>query len=405
MDISRSTKRIRKDLETCACFGGRDKGGTTRLPFTKEMEDCAVYLKKQMQEAGLEVRVDAAGNVIGRMEGETPETIMIGSHYDSVRSGGNFDGIAGVISGIELVRLLRENKKKIKNAIEIIGFCDEEGARFSMGYFGSKCMLGQFQTKDCKKYRDCQGITIYEAMKGAGFDPERLSEAVRDWDHIRHFYEIHVEQGPVLWNKGLEIGIVDGIVGIARRMIYVYGRADHAGSTPMNMRSDAVEMAAAVAVKIPEWARESRDGTVATTGIFSVKDGEINTVAKEASFSVDIRSLEEKSITEIEGKIKLELENVCRRLGGTYKIVPKLDEKPLSLDEKNKKRLESACKKLNYSFCHLASGAGHDSLVIGRRIPATMIFVPSKEGRSHCPEEWTDYQAIARAVHVLYEIL
>ena len=205
-----------------------------------------------MEEAGLEVTEDAAGNVIGTLKGENPDEpcVMMGSHYDSVVNGGDYDGIAGVICAIEVARLLKEEGITPKRNFVAVGFCDEEGMRFGTGYFGSGAMLGHRDVEYTKNFADTDGITIYEAMKGYGLDPEKIGEAAWKEGSIGHFLEAHIEQGPVLDAEGTELGLVEGIVGIQRYMVTVHGRADHAGTTPMDMRMDAVDAATKVISKV-----------------------------------------------------------------------------------------------------------------------------------------------------------
>jgi allantoate deiminase len=206
-----------------------------------------------------------------------------------------------------------------------------------------------------------------------------------------------VEQGPVLAAKGTELGLVDCIVGIQRYMVTVKGRADHAGTTPMDMRADAMEMASGAIFGLPAWAREYEDGTVATVGYISAKPGGINIVAEEVQFSVDIRSRNSRHIDEIAQKLKEALEHAAENCGGSYEMEQKLKIRPLHLSEELLAVMERACKDRGYSYQRMPSGAGHDTLKIGQTIPSVMVFVPSKDGRSHCPVEWSEYVDLAKA--------
>ena len=398
--------RIEKNLEDLKQFTATPGNGCTRLPFTKEARDAADYLKKVMAEAGLEVHEDVAGNVFGILKGEDESApcVMMGSHYDSVANGGDFDGIAGVVAAIEAARQLRERGAKLKRNFVAVGFCDEEGFRFGTGYFGSGAMLGNRDVEYCKKFKDNNGISIYDAMKEYGLDPEKITEAKWPEGSIGSFIELHIEQGPVLDTEKIELGLVNCIVGIQRYMVSVHGRADHAGTTPMDMRLDAVDAATKVISKIPDWAREKGNGTVATTGYIKTVPGGMNVVAERVDFTIDIRSTNNDYLNDISGKIRAALDKEVAAMGGSYDIETKLIITPVMLSEEMLDIMEEDCKAKGYSYKRLPSGAGHDSLEIGQVIPTVMLFVPSKDGRSHCPVEYTSYEDFAKAAVVMTDL-
>lgn len=406
MAIEEVISRIAKDLEHIKQFTATPGNGCTRLPFTKEARDVVNYLTSIMAEAGLTVHEDAAGNVIGILEGEDSSLpcVMMGSHYDSVINGGDYDGIAGVVCAIEVARQLKEAGVKPKRNFAVVGFCDEEGMRFGTGYFGSGAMLGNRDVAYCKNFKDTDGISIYEAMKGYGLDPEKIEDAKWPEGSIGNFLELHIEQGPVLDAEGVEIGLVDCIVGIQRYMVTVHGRADHAGTTPMDMRIDAVEAATKVISKIQDWAREKADGTVATTGYINTVPGGMNIVAEKCEFTVDIRSKNNDNINDIANRIRAALDREVKAIGGSYEIDTKLVITPVNLSMDMLKVMEEGCKERGYSYKYLPSGAGHDALEIGQVIPTAMIFTPSKDGRSHCPVEFTKYSDFAKAAVVMTEL-
>ena len=406
MGIEVVTGRVATDLEYLKRFTATPGNGCTRLPFTKEAREAADYLKEIMAEAGMEVREDEAGNVFGLVKGEDESApcVMMGSHYDSVQNGGDFDGIAGVICAIEVARQMKENGFTPKRNFVAAAFCDEEGMRFGTGYFGSGAMLGHRDVEYCKKFADKDGITYYEAMKGYGLDPEVIEKAAWPEGSIGQFLEAHIEQGPVLDAEKIEIGLVNGIVGIQRYMVTVHGRSDHAGTTPMDMRKDAVEAATKVISKIPDWAREKADGTVATTGFIKVTPGGMNIVAESVEFTVDIRSMNNDNINDIANRIRAALDRETAAIGGSYDIDTKLIITPVELDMSMLKVMEESCKTRGYSYKYLPSGAGHDALEIGQVLPTCMVFVPSLDGRSHCPVEFTKYSEVARAAIVMADL-
>ena len=398
--------RVATNLEHLKQYTATPGDGCTRLPFTKEARDAVNYLTKVMEEASMEVHEDAAGNVIGIMKGENPDApcVMMGSHYDSVVNGGDFDGIAGVVCAIEVARQLKENGVAPKRNFVVVGFCDEEGMRFGTGYFGSGAMLGNRDVEYCKNFKDKDGVSIYDAMVGYGLVPEKVEEAKWPEGSIGHFLEAHIEQGPVLDAENIELGLVEGIVGIQRYQVTVHGRADHAGTTPMDMRMDAVDAATKVISKIPDWAREKADGTVATTGYIKTVPGGMNIVAERVEFTVDIRSMNNDNINDIANRIRAALEREVKAMGGSYEIDTKLVITPVFLSKEMLGVMEEGCKKHGFSYKYLPSGAGHDALEIGQVIPTVMLFVPSKDGRSHCPVEFTKYSEFAKATVIMTEL-
>ena len=407
MDMEQITGNIQKNLEALRQYTATPGNGTTRLPFTKEARAAVDHIKAMMVEAGLKVREDEAGNIFGLLEGSDPSlpALVTGSHFDTVINGGDFDGLTGIMTGIEIVRNIRQNGVTLKRNLVIAGFCDEEGMRFGTGYFGSKAILGQVTQGDLYHYKDKDGVSIYQAMKEYGKVPEDLPKAAWDLKNVRAFIEAHIEQGPVLYQSGKDLGLVECIVGIQRYIVTVRGRSDHAGTTPMDMRIDAVESATKVISKIPDWAREKGDGTVATTGFVKALPGGMNIVAEEVQFSVDVRSRNNANIEDIVAKIRTELDTVCARNGASYVMDSKLTITPVNLNENMLTKLEHYCKKRGFSYRRMISGAGHDALAIAQILDTVMVFVPSKYGRSHCPVEWTEYRDIAKAVTVIYDLI
>ncbi|MGC6176259.1 Zn-dependent hydrolase [Lacrimispora sp. 38-1] len=407
MNIDEIVSRISEDLEYIKQFTATPGEGCTRLPFTPEARSTVDYLKKIMTEAGLKVHEDEAGNVFGILEGKDQELpcIMMGSHYDSVVNGGDYDGIAGVISAIEVARLMKENDVKPLHTFVAVGFCDEEGMRFGTGYFGSKAILGQLDAEYCRHYTDKNGVSVYDAMIEYGLEPEKIKGAKWDISKIGSFIETHIEQGPVLDSCGIEIGLVEWIVGIQRYMFTVHGRSDHAGTTPMDMRKDAVDAATKVISKIPDWAREKADGTVATVGYIKTIPGGMNIVAQDVEFTVDIRSKNNDHIIDIVNKINQTLQKEAGAFDGSYESDTKLVITPVKLSDLMLDISEKSCMEHGYSYKRMLSGAGHDALAIGQILPTVMLFVPSKDGRSHCPVEFSKYSDIGKSILVAYDLI
>lgn len=407
MDLNLITQRVQSDLQYIKEFTATPGNGCTRMPFSQETRYTAEYLKKIMADAGLEVREDCVGNVFGVRPGKDRSLpcIMVGSHYDSVYNGGDYDGIAGVISAVELARLLRDESVQLPCDFVAAAFMDEEGCRFGTGYFGSKCMLGQMTVEECRHYRDKNDISVYDAMKEYGLVPEHLEQAAWPEGSIGHYIELHIEQGPVLDAEKTELGFVDCIVGIQRYIVTVCGRSDHTGTTPMNMRQDAVDIAAKVISRIGDMARAEGSGTVATVGYMKVTPSAMNVVAEKVDFSIDIRSAESSIIDKIASQIRRELEVETQKTGASFFIDTKLTIEPVCLHQGMLEIMEESCRRRGFSFRRMPSGAGHDALAIGQSIDTVMLFVPSKDGRSHCPAEYTPYEDFSKGISVLYDLI
>ena len=393
---------IIKALDALQEFTATPGCGVTRFPYSKEARDACSYLKKLMEAVGLAVRMDNSGAVIGRLEGKSPATIMIGSHFDSVKHGGAYDGIAGVVCAIEVARLLKESGVELGCSLEVIATNDEEGARFNVGLFTGKVLLGQLSSEDLKAQVDADGVSVYQAMAAYGLKPEEIAEHKRD--DIKAFIEIHIEQGPVLEAEHKEIGIVDVIVGIKRARIRINGRADHAGTMPMHMRKDALEQATKVISKIGDRARLFRN-CVATVGYLQVEPNVMNIIPQSVTFVVDIRGVDEETIMTQYYSLLADLDKMSLESGLTYDVENLLYAEPVRMDEEIKGHFETSCIERQYDYMHLPSGAGHDAQIFGAQLPAAMLFVPSAGGRSHCPEEKSEAKDLAKAVLVAYDAL
>jgi len=327
---------------------------------------------------------------------------MIGSHFDSVKNGGNFDGPAGVIMALEILRVLDENKIKTKYPLEFVAMIEEEGGRFGGGVFGSRAMTGQVDYQELLEFKDEAGISMAEAFKDFGFDPKKIKEAKRDPEKLKAFIELHIEQGPVLENEKKDVGIVDFIVGINQIRVKVEGRADHAGTTPMNMRKDALSSAAELISEIKNFALEAGSGTVATVGSLEVKPGAANIVPAEVEFSVDIRSKELNCIKEVRNKIDQALSDIKSEYDLSYSVKDMLMVEPVELSQEIFKSFKEEAKNLDLNAREMISGAGHDAMIMAAITDVGLIFVPSKDGRSHTPEEWTDYEDLQKGIELIY---
>jgi len=398
------TERIKEDIEELSKFNMTPGEGLTRLPFTKEDRQARGYIKEKMKEASLNVCEDPAGNIIGRRNRvKNLPVVMIGSHFDSVKNGGNFDGTAGVVAGLEIARILHERNIKTKHPIQFIAMEGEEGGRFGNALFGSRAMAGKVSKDELEHFRDEDGISIAEAMRKFGFDPVNIGKAYRDPKTLKAFFELHIEQGPLLEAEQKDVGVVNAIVGMAWYEVEVIGRSDHAGTTPMNMRADALVVSSSIIQAVNRLAKESGEGAVATVGKMKIFPGATNIVPGKVLFTVDIRCQNTNVIKDIVHGINKILEEKCRNQDLSYKMENKVSISPVKLSECLIEILKQKSKEIGLNYREMVSGAGHDTMIMSEITDASLVFVPSKNGRSHCPEEWTDYEQIQKGTELILE--
>jgi len=263
-------------------------------------------------------------------------------------------------------------------------------------------MTGQVDYQDLLDFKDADGISMAQAFEDFGFDPTKIEEAKRDPEELKAFIELHIEQGPVLETEAKDVGIVDFIVGINQIRVKVEGRADHAGTTPMEMRKDALSSAAEVISEIKNYALEAGNGTVATVGTLAVKPGAANIVPAEVEFSVDIRSKKLNCIKEVRAKIDQALADIKSEYAVDYSVQNMLMVEPVELSQQIFNTFKSESKRLGFNSKEMISGAGHDAMIMSAITDVGLIFVPSKDGRSHTPEEWTDYEDLQKGIELIY---
>lgn len=401
-----SIKRIENDISKLKSFGATIEGGVTRLPFTKEDQDARNYLVTIMKKAGLNVHIDTAGSVIGRLEGTDPSLpcILVGSHYDSVINGGTLDGLLGIVAGIEAMRVIKEQNIVLSHSVEIIAFSDEEGVRFGGGFLGSRAMTGELGHDELFSSYDKNGISLREAMESQLFNPQDIKSSLKKAADIKAFLELHIEQGPVLDTNNIDIGVVTSIVGMQRYIIDIIGRPDHAGTTPMNMRLDPLALATKVISSISSWATIDDPEAVATVGSLKVEPCAVNIIPGKVTFTLDIRAKDICHIHRLIEKVIAMTEELC---GNTFKfnIEKSLDVKPAYMADYLQDIMEEKIKEKGYSYKKMHSGAGHDALIMSHITDTGMIFVPSKNGRSHSPEEYTNSAHLLMGTEILYETI
>ncbi|WP_017813343.1 Zn-dependent hydrolase [Paenibacillus shenyangensis] len=397
-------QRIEEHIEAISAFTATPGQGTTRLTYSPQDMQAREYIKAQMTRYGLTVREDGVGNIFGRLEGTQTDApaVMVGSHFDSVPHGGSYDGPAGVVAGLEVAALFQANGVQPVYPLEVIAMVEEEGARFAGGLMGSRAMLGILSEQAFSELQDKDGITTIQAMEQAGLDT--LLPRIRDPRTIRAFLELHIEQGPILEEKDIPIGIVEAIVGLAQLEITVQGQAGHAGTTPMDRRADALVAAAGIIAALPGIAVETGDGSVITTGKLNVWPGGANVIPDKVVFTVDLRSGREENVQTLIRRTE-ELAASYIREGITVSVQQQLYMKPKAMNEHIRSLLREKSEQLGIIHCPINSGAGHDAMVFADVTDVGMLFIPSRNGLSHCPEEWSDAADIARAVQIFYETI
>jgi len=394
--------RLWRRLSELAEIGKQESGGVTRLSFTEEERAAKDLVASYMEEAGLAVREDAAGNLFGRREGKDPDapTILVGSHVDSVYDGGNFDGPLGVLAGVEVVQTMQEDGVETEHPVEVVAFTDEEGARFSFGMIGSRALAGTLSPEELK-HEDANGISIADAMRDYGLDPDRIEEAARQSDSLAAYAELHIEQGRGLENEGLPAGVVTGIAAPVWRRLIFTGETGHAGTTPMVLRHDALAAAAEVMAVIEDEA-SSTGTSVATVGQLGVEPGGINIIPGRVEISVDLRDIDEGTRDRLEDRILTRVRELCEKRGVGFETEVLQRMVPVSCSETVRGAVRAAYEGLGLEPYDLASGAAHDGMQLVRLCPIGMIFIRSRDGISHNPDEWSSEEDCATGVNVLY---
>jgi len=395
-------KRIEKDIEEINKFNSTPNLGTTRSTFTKEYIGAIRYIIKELEQIGADIQTMKGGNLRARFHGseKNAPSVMIGSHVDSVFQGGMYDGVVGTVAALEVVRIISENNILHKNPIDFVVFAEEDGSRFSSVLLGSRIWSGKVKDEDLKMITDKDGTSYLDAMKKSGLTPN--DEKLMDGTKIKAMIEPHIEQSLVLESKGIPIGIVEVIAGIKQLEITIEGVSNHAGATPMNLRNDALCGAAEIILNAERIASEN--GTsVATVGLVETLPGKTNIIPGKVKMTLDIRDKNDVVLNEIADKIIKSIETACNSRKLKYNIKHASYTKPVLLSKKIAKIIEIAAKSQGIETLRMVSGAVHDSSVVAELTDVGMIFVPSKNGRSHCPEEYTDIKYIEIAANILLE--
>jgi N-carbamoyl-L-amino-acid hydrolase len=398
--------RLQADIEALAGIGRDPTGGLSRPAWSPAHEEARAWLVERLRAADLAPRVDPAGNIVGRLgDGDlAAPVVMTGSHIDTVPRGGPLDGALGVLAGLECLRTVATSGLRLARALEVCAFTDEEGRFYA--FFGSRAMTGSLDPALAARLTDPAGLPLPEAMRRAGFDLARAPEARRDPRTIAAYVELHIEQGPWLEAEGVPIGVVEGIVGIRRRRLTFLGQPDHAGTTPMDRRRDAFFGAAEYAVKSRELVVKGGQGHAVTTiGVVDVRPGVPNIVPERTGLIHEIRDVEPAVLDRLARRTASLARRLSRRRGLGLTTEELVDADPVRLSPRIQAVIESAAATLGFPTKRMPSGAGHDAQILAAVTEAGMLFVPSQGGRSHRPDEWSDFPAIERGANVLLHTL
>jgi N-carbamoyl-L-amino-acid hydrolase len=374
--------------------------GTTRLAYSEEDNKGRSVAMKMMREAGLAVRIDAAGNIFGRRDGASNLLpIMFGSHIDTVRDAGRFDGILGVAAGIECMRVLTEWNHRTAHPLDLVIFANEEGQTFS-ALTGSRAMVGDLSDQELK-IADAAGRPLSEAIRQIGGKPEEVASSVMKAGEVFAFLEVHIEQGGELSSLGIPIGVVEGISGIQQTDVFITGTANHSGTTAMEFRRDAMVAAAEFILAVRRLATELGCCRVATVGRVSVFPNSTNIVPGRVELTLEVRDMQEERMVRALELLKEEASIIARKWGVEFAFSDRKRIHPVPSDPQVLKAIEESCRELDVPFHRLPSGAGHDAQMMARIAPMGMIFVPSAGGISHSIEEFTSAEDCALGANVL----
>jgi beta-ureidopropionase / N-carbamoyl-L-amino-acid hydrolase len=394
--------RISEHIDALAEFGKNPQGGVSRLAYSEADRRGREYVFGLLQQAKLDVSIDAAGNIIGRRAGsdQSLKPLLFGSHIDSVPEGGNYDGVVGSLGAIEVAQTLAENNLITRHPLEVVIFQNEEG-----GLIGSRAMNGELTEKELDLVSR-SGKTIREGIRFIGGDPAKLSSVKRDKGSIAAYLELHIEQGGILEAEKLDIGVVEGIVGINWWDVTIEGFANHAGTTPMNNRQDALLAAAKFIEAVNRIVTSIPGRQVGTVGRIQALPGAPNVIPGKVVLSLELRDLDATKIQMLYQKIRTEADQIAKASKTTFDFKEINVNIPAPTDARIRSLIDQSAKELGLSTKQMPSGAGHDAQDMARLAPVGMIFVPSVGGISHSPKEFSRPQDITNGANVmLYALL
>lgn len=400
-------QRLITEIETLSTFSDVPAPCVTRILYSKEDQKSRQWLRELMIDAGLSVREDALGNMFGRWEGQNPDlpAIATGSHTDAIPYSGKYDGVVGVLGAIEAIRALRRTQFQPSRTIDVIQFTAEEPTRFGIGCLGSRAMAGSLVESDILKLRDEDDKDINELRQDAGYSGS-IADTRLSQNYYHSFVELHIEQGPRLENAGLDIGIVTAIAAPATLKITIKGEGGHAGAVLMPRRKDALIPATKIILEIETAAKTSESpDAVATVGLIKLYPGAVNSIPSQVEFLADIRDVQLETRNEMIRRIEDYAQSVCQQHEVELQIETLNIDAPCHSGDHIIAAIETACLSSDYSHQKLVSRAYHDTLFMAKICPTSMIFIPSKNGYSHRPEEFSSPEEIEKGVDILAQTL
>ena len=400
--IKVNERRIEERISELAKFGKDSMGRNYRVGFTKGDREGRAWFIGLMKKAGLDVSVDYGGNIIGKRKGKNPslKPIAFGSHIDMVPDGGNYDGCVGSVGALEMIEVLNENKFITDHPLEVIIFSNEEG-----GTIGSMAMAGNLTPEGLKQVSQ-SGLTMADGIKAIGGNPDSVRYSVRKKGDIKAFLELHIEQGGILEKENLQIGVVEGIVGIVHWEVTIDGFANHAGTTPMNIRQDALLAAAKLIIAVNEVINGVPGKQVGTIGKIAALPGAYNVIPGKVTLGLEIRDLSSQKIEQLFRAIEIRAAIIASTSSTKITFQRQANEsKPALTEKKLQQKIAASAKALGFTYKLMQSGAGHDAQEIAGIAPVGMIFVPSKGGISHSPKEFTKALDMANGANVLLQTI
>jgi N-carbamoyl-L-amino-acid hydrolase len=404
-------RRLMRDLNAIGRIGIGDHGAVTRLVFSiKELRSRQVLIHL-MRQAGLTIRIDAIGNIFGRFDGSDRRApaVLAGSHLDTVIHGGKYDGPVGVIGALEAVRTISENKIPVRSPLEVVCFVGEESSRFGFSTLGSSLAAGEVHPHDLTNAVDSQGTKLESVLASLGITRRNLKAMRREPKTLKAYLELHIEQGPILEARRKRIGLVTSIAAPSRFRVVFNGRADHSGTTPMDMRKDALVAAAQLIEFVEKICRKyssmAQGRVVGTVGAMKIEPGVINAVPGRTELAVDIRGTSAQSKNRVARMVKQHARAIAKQRAIGVEVLTIREEDPVPLDKRLLRVSRELCDEKGVDYEIMPSGAGHDAMQMAKITPAGMIFVPSRRGISHNPLEWTDPADIALGAQLLMETM
>jgi hydantoinase/carbamoylase family amidase len=406
MDLLKN--RVQHHIEQLELITSTPQHGVTRLVYTEEEALAKNYIKEEMEMLSLEIQEDEFGNIFALWRGEDPNLLQIwtGSHLDAPTHGGKYDGVTGVIGSLEAIRLLKESGFTPKRDIVLAVLVSEEPTRFGVGCLGSRALVGAISNENLDNWKDENGQSLREVLMKEKRNPELVLQQQLNAENIKSFIELHIEQGEILERENKTIGIVNAIAAPTEILLIIKGEQRHAGTTSMDMRKDPVPAASEIVLLVEDLVKRKlgKDG-VGTVGKMVITPNTSNVIAQKVELSIDIRDIDKEKKDEVIKNLKSNVISIMEQRELDFEWLVKSDDTPAIMNQELIKYIEEICIETEVSYLRMNSGAYHDAMILSRKVPANMIFVPSHLGISHAPEEFTFVSDIVKGIEVLSKIL